>query len=108
MPCLAYLVNLPSQKQTNKQGKPGALLTALEVDKITLQDSITWQRKSRINNNNNNNNNNNFYLPYDYNSAIGGQLKVRLQRYLTCRRCCTPDARLYSVLVYLVLVQKLP
>ena len=57
MPCLAYLVNLPSQKQTNKQEKPGALLTALEVDKITLQDSITWQRKSRINNNNNNNNN---------------------------------------------------
>ena len=62
MPCLACLVNLPSRKQTNKQGKPRALLTALEVDKITLQDSITWQRKSKINNNNNNNNINNFIL----------------------------------------------
>ena len=65
MPCLAYLVNLPSQKQTNKQGKSRVLLTALKVNKFALQDSITYylrQRKSKISNNNSNdksNNNNN-------------------------------------------------
>ena len=61
-PCLAYLVNLPSQKQTNKQGKSRVLLTALKVNKFALQDSITYyfrQRKSKINNNNSNNKSNN-------------------------------------------------
>ena len=34
----------------------------------------------------------NVYLPCGYNSAIGGQLKVRFKKHLACQRYCTRRA----------------